>query len=599
MASDNQSLGYHSAEENDRNHRPTDQVAVTTEKGNTDGALKSPLPKRRVLTDKDLIPSNITRFGSLRSGGTVVDQTSSSKKMKNLGELVRVLREFFIQEDLLDDDDSQELDDWTVHFGRYLNFFHVKNEGTFRNQRFRVLHSEEVDDTHLVSHFNTDPFVTCLESYRELSCKLALLDGKRYLTGETDVLLVKRESEVCNDTTTSGHLLSASGGNKKAEVEDVDVPKYVKVSDSKEWSDKVVSAFKMKGAHSYLVDEDACRLSPDVSEAYVVKLLAALDSSELAYIAEEEKNSKVCSKVWETITDSINSTSRKFDVTLSCYKKLLNAQCNSREEFSLFFSDYRKNVARLKECGSQAVDDDIFMRALLFHGIAIKDDSDELKKLISDKEDHAYWMTHFKKRYAALSDESKLASGKARRVTEDQDGKRNKKKAKVTFEGDRSTTTVIMPPNDGLPDSVYQNMVCWLKITQKPKHQRTEKDKAAFERATKLLTRMAENSKAVNDRKRSEAKARRAEAERQDAYHDQTVYPTQRDQQSGWQEDYYRHRYQHEPTAGGRGTDINVRRLTDGSRGRGGRGGGGRGPPSGGRGRGAYAYNHIFSGGRY
>ena len=359
--------------------RSADPAVLTVEKGINRDALQSPLPKRKVMTDKDLIPSNITRFGSLRSGGTVVDQTSSSKKMKNLGELVRVLREFFIQEDLLDDEDSTELDDWTVHFGRYLNFFHVKNEGTFRNQRFRVLHSEEVDDTHLVSHFNTNPFVTYLESYRELSCKLALLHGKRYLTGETDVLLVKRESEVCNDTTTSGRLLSASSGSKKTEVEDIDVPKYVKVSDSKDWWDKVVSSFKMKGAHSYLVDEDACRLNLDVSEAYVVKLLAALDTSELAYIAEEEKNSKVCSKVWETITDSINSTSRKFDVTLSCYKRLLNAQCNSREEFSLFFSDYRKNVARLKECGSQAVDDDIFMRALLFHGIAIKDDSDELQ----------------------------------------------------------------------------------------------------------------------------------------------------------------------------------------------------------------------------
>ena len=593
MAGDEDSQSYlSSTEAEDRTANP---AVLTIDRGNNRDALMSPLPKRKVQVDKDLTPSNLPRFGSLRNGGTVVEQTASSKKMKNLGELVRVLREFYIQEDLLDDEDSTELDNWTVHFGRYLNFFHVKNEGTFHNQRFYVLHSEEVDDTHLVSHFNTGPFVTCLESYRELSCKLALMNGKRYLTGETDVLLVKRESKVCNDTTTSGHLLSATRGSKKAEVEDIDVPKYVKVSDSKEWWDKVVNSFKTKGAHSYLLDDGACRKSLDVSEAYVVKLLDALDSSELAYIAEEEKNSTMCSTVWKTITDSINSTSRKFDVTLSCYKKLLNAQCNSREEFSLFFSDYRKNVARLKECGSQAVDDDIFMRALLFNGITIKDDSDELKKLLTDKEDHAFWMNHFKQRYAALSDESKLATGKSRRVMDEQDSsKRIKKKVKVSFEGDKASKTVVMPPNDGLPDSVYQNMVCWLKVTQKPKHLRSEKEKNAFDRAKKLLSRMAENSKAVNDRKRNEAKARRAEQQRLEDYPDQTAnnysYPNHHDQQSGWQEHYT------QPATGGRGTDMNVRRLTEG--GRGGRGGGGRGAPGGGRGRGrgAYAYNHIFPG---
>ena len=192
MAGDEDSQSYlSSTEAEDRTANP---AVLTIDRGNNRDALLSSLPKRKVQVDKDLTPSNLPRFGSLGNGGTVVEQTASSKKMKDLGELVRVLRQFFIQEDLLDDEDSTELDDWTVHFGRYLNFFHVKNEGTFCNQRFYVLHSEEVDDTHLVSHFNTGPFVTCLESYRELSCKLALMNGKRYLTGETDVLLVKQES---------------------------------------------------------------------------------------------------------------------------------------------------------------------------------------------------------------------------------------------------------------------------------------------------------------------------------------------------------------------------------------------------------------------
>ena len=35
-------------------------------------------------------------------------------------------------------------------------------------------------------------------------------------------------------------------------------------------------------------DDDACRKSLDVSETYIVKLLDALDSRALAYIAEEE-----------------------------------------------------------------------------------------------------------------------------------------------------------------------------------------------------------------------------------------------------------------------------------------------------------------------
>lgn len=151
-----------------------------------------------------------------------------------------------------------------------------------------------------------------------------------------------------------------------------------------------------------------------------------------------------------------------------------------------------------------------------------------------------------------------------------------------------------MPPNEGLPDSVYQNMVCWLKITQKPKASRSDKEKKAFDRATNLLSRMAETSKALNDRKRHDAKARRAEQQRLESYPDQEgasnyQYPPHHDQ-GGWHENFYNR--QRNQTAGGRGTDLNVRRLTDG--GRGGRGRGGRGTPGGGRGRGAYAYDHVF-----
>ena len=84
----------------------------------------------------------------------------------------------------------------------------MKNED---NQRFRVLCSDEADDTHLVSLFNTDLFVTCLESYRELSIKLAPMKNKRYLTGETDVLLVKQESKILMFQSMSRSLILRCG----------------------------------------------------------------------------------------------------------------------------------------------------------------------------------------------------------------------------------------------------------------------------------------------------------------------------------------------------------------------------------------------------
>lgn len=130
------------------------------------------------------------------------------------------------------------------------------------------------------------------------------------------------------------------------------------------------------------------------------------------------------------------------------------------------------------------------MKALLFHGIAILDDSDELSKFMKEKRDHAPLMEHFNERYAAISDDSKLTS-KSHRVSGDDDGQKKQKKQKVCFDDGAKfkSKLITLPPNEGLLDVIYQNIVCWLKIFQEEQH--TKKDNDALEKAATLLTRMA------------------------------------------------------------------------------------------------------------
>ncbi|GFH60170.1 predicted protein [Chaetoceros tenuissimus] len=566
------------------------------------GASTTPAVKKKVVADHGLIASNLPRFQTVRSGKTVLEQTDRRCKMMSLGELVRVLREFYIQEDCLDPQDANYLDEWTIHFATYLHFYNVRNEGLFRSARFEVLHSEEVEDTQLVSHFNTESFVNKLNSYRELSSKLTLLpDGKRYLTGETDVLLLRRESAVCNDTTTAGHSLSASVGNNQAEFEEITVPMYNKFQDSQEWINKVLAVFKRKAAAKYLVDGDACRNNPEISEAYTVSLLDSLDKSDLSYVAEENKDAKLCKEIWDIILDKLKSSSHKFNVTLETYKQLLNLTCSSRSEFSNFYNVYRTSLAKLKSHGSVAVTDDVFMRALLRNGIHINDDGDELKKFHNEDGDHEALMKHFLNRYA--TDEEPTFGTKARRATSDEGGTSKHKKQKVTFDGDERKKITPLPPNDGLPDAVYQPFVCWNKNTQIPSHLRSKKQKEAYQRAKDLLTKMAATSKATNDKKRNDFKARQLKAAQEAEYppladpsaqeYASRYYP--HSQQQGWHQGYYDRTQPPAAPAGGRGTDLAAaRRLTGG---RGGRGDGGRGRGDGGRGRGgrtAYRYDNVF-----
>lgn len=73
------------------------------------------------------------------------------------------------------------------------------------------------------------------------------------------MLLILWESVTCNDTTAAGHVLSASAGVSKAEVEDIKVPEYKQFPNYQDWCDKVTNAFKVKGANHYLVSEESCR----------------------------------------------------------------------------------------------------------------------------------------------------------------------------------------------------------------------------------------------------------------------------------------------------------------------------------------------------
>ena len=130
--------------------------------------------------------------------------------------------------------------------------------------------------------------------------------------------------------------------------------------------DEVESAFKSEGMQRYLQDESFCDANLQWSTAFASRLRESLhDSTTVRFMAAELKKVDNCAKLWAAVVKHLTSIDMKVARALEQWKQLFSLQCESMDQFPRFHSDVREAVDVLTTAESEAIRDEVFMRAFL------------------------------------------------------------------------------------------------------------------------------------------------------------------------------------------------------------------------------------------
>ena len=85
----------------------------------------------------------------------------------------------------------------------------------------------------------------------------------------------------------------------------------------------------------------------------------------MRFMAAELKKEDNCTRLWMAVVKNLTSIDMKVARALEQWKQLFSLKCETMEEFPKFHSDVREAVNALTTANSEAIRDEVFMRAFL------------------------------------------------------------------------------------------------------------------------------------------------------------------------------------------------------------------------------------------
>ena len=229
-----------------------------------------------------------------------------------------------------------------------------------------------------------------------------------------------------------------------------DVNKYIETVEHEFTENKVIS---------FLNDETYADNHKDTSKAYCFTIFKSLIGSIHEYlILELSEKLHNTATLWTTLSTTLTTTISEMTAVNTAWSKIHKLKCNYPEDFEMFFNDYVNAELHLFKFKSTAIEDQCFLRSLLFHKIDMDDmKSDIALLLLEDKTETARSILNtLKKKAKALSLNNKTGySARRGTVIAEKEAKRQKFKNTSSF-----------PKNHGnkLPLTVYKQVKEWFDI---------------------------------------------------------------------------------------------------------------------------------------
>ena len=265
---------------------------------------------------------------------------------------------------------------------------------------------------------------------------------------------------------------------------------------------------------SFLQDESYADQHKDTSKAYCFTIFKSLNGSIYAYLKNEHSDTIFnTATLWKTLSTTLTTNISEMTAVNTAWSKIHNLKCNYAEDFEMFFNHYVQAELNLIKLNSTAIEDQCFLRSLLFHKLDIADMKSDISKLIlNDKTDKARNILNtLKKKAKALSLNEKTGYSTSRRASGNPtEAKKPKYEAPPTK----------FPANyrNKIPQTIYSQMKQWYDIASIPVEKRTgDQALALAEYAFKVPHIDKNHSHSKRDQsQRSSTRSRKARVDRDD-----------------------------------------------------------------------------------
>ena len=144
--------------------------------------------------------------------------------------------------------------------------------------------------------------------------------------------------------------------------------------DEQEYLKKIEQVFTSNALQKFLTSAQHCEQHSEWSSALASRIRAALNESPvLKYIAAEHEKEQSCYQMFQALESHLNKGDLQMARIFAEWQKFFGLNCDTIDDFPSFYSSVRTSVARLREYGSEAIEDDTFIRAYLCKSIDVKE----------------------------------------------------------------------------------------------------------------------------------------------------------------------------------------------------------------------------------
>ena len=280
-----------------------------------------------------------------------------------------------------------------------------------------------------------------------------------------------------------GRPTSGNTGSVLIKIPSFDVPLFNgNMIEGHSYIQDVQDTFRSSAMEDYLDSEAHCDQNKPWSGAFASRIRESLkDSPLLSFLSTELNQENNCAKVWMRIKNHLSSEDVVTARVMNLWTKLFALKCDDRDSFMAFYSQVKGITHKLTEHSSVAVQDDIFMQALLSRTIEAPELQSEVKNFLKEPKiqyleilekvyvDYGATETseHFQQETQAFSATARIA----RKAVREQN----------------STDIATKPPpilfrfpwnsDNKIPPDIYTQVCEWFKRAIKPEPDKTDADK--------------------------------------------------------------------------------------------------------------------------
>ena len=273
---------------------------------------------------------------------------------------------------------------------------------------------------------------------------------------------VEKQQRQDEETLKRSMTLVSSAPSK---IPDFVVPRLNEYTEGQEYLKSIEQVFTSNALSRYLSDAQYCKQHLEWSSALVSRIREALNESPiLAFLAAVHEKEQNCHQLFMELQTHFNTGDLTMSRTFAEWQQLFGLHCDTMDGFLPYYSSVRKIVDRLKDYGSSAIKDDVFIRAYLCKSLDVKELRTYTKEFMwNTTDDSLQILNKVHRDYSGI-----VASSSIRETY--LSTARSSRRTEIRSKEVKSPTRARFPPNTGnkLPHHVYTQVKEWFELMTVP-----------------------------------------------------------------------------------------------------------------------------------